>query len=205
MVRHPAALSALLLTSLALTVTLSAQSQRKRAGVDPYTGGDQAQLKPLGYASMGPFELGTGHGTADVEELLGTEPLIWIETAHFRIGCSLSPLALRGPQDWSKDWVKSVRGELGELRPKLPKGRLKKRVKSLDPWLRAHLMAQRLERLYAEVSSVLGRDDAWFVNGSQNANDPETFAGVGPYLGMAEKQVVLLLQKSGGLARYTRQ
>ena len=203
--RSPRSTVSLIAGSLALATALCAQGQRKQAGPDPYTGGDSALLDRLGYVSLGPFELGSGHDTTAVEELLGTEPLAWIETAHFRMGCSLSPLALRGQQDWSKEWIRSVRKELDELRALLPKGRIKKRVKSLDPWLRAHLMARRLEQLYAEVCGLLGRDDAWFAAGHNNPLRPDEFSGVGPYLGMQQKPVVLMLQKRGGLARYTRQ
>jgi len=194
-----------LATGVALVSALPSQSQRKKAGTDPYTGGDAKAIAKLGYESLGPFELGTGHDTKVVENLLGTEPLIWIETAHFRIGCALSPLRLRGQQDWSKAWIKSVKAELDELRPKMPKGKLKKTVKTLDPWLRAHLMAQRLENLYAEVSGVLDRDDAYFKDGDRDPRNAAAFAGEGPYLGMREKFTVLMLQKGGSLARYTRQ
>ena len=206
MVRSSAKLCCVLLAAVVLlSAAASAQTQRKQAATDPYTRGEQAAVAALGYESLGPFELGAGHDTEAVEELLGTEPLIWIETAHFRLGCSLSPLALRGQQDWSKAWIKAVREELDELRPQLPKGRLKKRVKTLDPWLRAHLMARRLERLYAEVCGALGRDDAWFADGSRDANRPDAFVGEGPHLGMRQKQVVLMVQKRGAFARYTRQ
>ena len=194
-----------LATGVALISALPAQGQRQKAGTDPYTGGDADAIARLGYESLGPFELGTGHDTLAVENLLGTEPLVWIETRHFRIGCALSPLRLRGQQDWSKEWIKKVKVELDELREKLPKGKLKKRVKTLDPWLRAHLMAQRLEKLYAEVRDVLDRDDEWFANGERDPRKAEEFAGLGPYLGMKEKYTVLMLQKGGSLARYTRQ
>jgi len=205
MVRPAATSFALACVSASLTPMLAAQDQRQRASADPYTRGEPEVLAKLGYETFGPFELGTGHDTRAVEALLGTEPLVWIETAHFRLGCALSPVALRGQHDWSKEWIRSVRGELDELRELLPKGRLKKRIRSLDPWLRAHLMARRLEQLYAEVCGVLGRDDEWFRDGGRDANRPDEFTGVGPYLGMKQKQVVLLLQKSGGMSRYTRQ
>ncbi len=195
---------ALLLVAL-LAQAVCGQAAKGRAGPDPYTRGEQAAVEALGYVSLGPFSIGTGHDTASVEALLGTEPLVWIETAHFRIGCALSPLRLRGQQEWSKEWIKKVRVELDELREKLPKGRLKKRVKTLDPWLRAHLMAQRLEHLYAEVLQVLGRDDAWFQAAVYDARKADTFTGVGPYLGMREKYAVLMLQKGSSIARYTRQ
>jgi len=202
--KSPTTTSALLLAAT-LAHPAVGQKARSRAGPDPYTRGEQASVEALGYVSLGPFQFGTGHDTASVEELLGTEPLVWIETAHFRIGCALSPLRLRGQQEWSKEWIKKVRDELDELRPKLPKGRLKKRVKELDPWLRAHLMAQRLERLYEEVLEVLGRDDAWFAAANYDASDADAFTGQGPYLGMREKFAVLMLQKGSSIARYTRQ
>lgn len=204
---HPAGrvCALVLATGVALVSALPGQSQRKKAATDPYTGGDAKAMARIGYESFGPFELGTGHDTKAVEELLGTEPIIWIETEHFRIGCALSPLRLRGQQDWSKEWIKKVREELDELRPKMPKGKLKKRVKSLDPWLRAHLMAQRLEKIYDEVSGVLGREDKWFAEGERDPRFAETFVGLGPYFGMKEKYTVLMLQKGGSLARYTRQ
>lgn len=188
-----------------LLAALAGQSQRQKAGKDPYTEGDAEAIAKLGYVSLGPFPFGTGHTSTTIEELLGTEPLIWIETAHFRIGCALSPLKLRGQQDWSKEWIKKVQAELDVLRPKLPKGKLKKRVKMLDPWLRAHLMAQRLEHLYAEVLEVIDRDDTWFAQGPRDPRFPKDFVGLGPFMGMKEKFTVLMLQKGASHARYTRQ
>ena len=135
-------------------------------------------------------------------ELLGTEPLIWIETAHFRLGCAVSPLALKGREDWSRDWIKKTRQELTELSKVLPG--IKPKTKVLDPWLRAHLIARRLELLYAEVLDILGLADDWFPATPGDARDPESFRGLGPYMGMKEKFTVLLLQKGASHARYTR-
>ncbi|HEB52305.1 MAG TPA: hypothetical protein ENI87_03510 [bacterium] len=179
-----------------------AQSVRVQAGPDPYTGGKPEALRKLGYVSLGPFPLGSGYDTRSVERLLGTEPLVWIETAHFRLGAALSAVPLKGRQEWSKEWKALVRAELEELRHKLPN--LKKRVKTLDPWLRAHLFAHRLERLYADVLGNLGCTDESFP---QSADDPasEGFRGLGPYLGMREKFVVLLFDKGSSQARYTKQ
>lgn len=182
-------------------VIAQSETTRQRAGVDPYTNGDEAELKKAGYVSYGPFEFGTNHTTTTIEELLGAEPLIWIETAHFKIGCALPELKLRGAGASGKEWVKRTKAELDELREVMPK--IKKRVKTLDPWLRAHLIALRLEKLYAEVQANLGRDDAWF-EGSHNPSDAETFTGKGPYMGMRGKFTVLLLQKASSHARYTR-
>ena len=192
--------------SLALATALGAQGQRKQAGPDPYTGGDRALLERLGYVSLGPFELGTGHDSTAVEELLGTEPLAWIETAHFRLGCSLSPLLLRGQQDWSKEWIRSVHAELDELRELLPKGRIKKRVKSLDPWLRAHLTAYRMEKLYAETMALFGVTDESFPKDPAKVliGPKDTYMGYGPYLGMRDKFLLLVTEKESTHRQYLK-
>ncbi|HEX5052501.1 MAG TPA: hypothetical protein VFZ65_12060 [Planctomycetota bacterium] len=173
--------------------------QRRYAPPDPYTEGDEAALRKAGYVSLGPFPFGSGHDTTAVENLLGTEPLHWIETAHFRIGCALSPLRLKGGEE---DWVAKTKGELKRLSKRLPK--LKPDTKELDPWLRTHLIAQRLEDLYAEVMELLGVTDASFPEVPDDPASPETFRGLGPYLGMPQKFTVLLLLRNSSHARYTR-
>jgi hypothetical protein len=57
--------------------------------VDPYTLGEAETLARVGHASFGPFLWGDGHSTAQVEQELGGVPLIWVETAHFKLGSSL--------------------------------------------------------------------------------------------------------------------
>ncbi|MCK5943459.1 MAG: hypothetical protein KAI24_15870 [Planctomycetes bacterium] len=189
-----------------LLAALAGQSQRQKAGKDPYTEGDAEAIAKLGYVSLGPFPFGTGHTSTTIEELLGTEPLIWIETAHFRIGCALSPLKLRGQQDWSKEWIKKVQAELDVLRPKLPKGKLKKRVKMLDPWLRAHLTAYRMEKLYAETMELFGvTDESFPQDPSKVVIDPKkTYMGYGPYLGMRNKYLVFVVEKESTYRQYLK-
>ncbi len=178
------------------------QTTRAQVGVDPYTSGKPEALAKAGYVSFGPFPFGEGYTTGSITNLLGTEPLIWIETAHFRLGCALSPVALKGRHDWSREWNKLLKAELKELRKVIPG--IKKKVKVLDPWLRAHLMAWRLEKLYAEVLANLGLRDEWFPKQSSDPQDAEKFRGLGPYFGMKEKFTVLLLQQAASHARYTR-
>ena len=179
------------------------QGVRTLVEPDPYTAGDKAALAAAGYVSLGPFPFGNNHTSAMVGELLGTEPLAWIETAHFRIGCALSPLELKGTEEWSRDWIDATRRELTELKRVLP--HINVRTKVLDGWLRAHLIALRLEHLYAEVLANLGLREEWFPKRpGADARDAESFRGDGPYLGMREKFTVLLLQKAASHARYTR-
>ncbi len=188
--------------SLAALAAPRAQTVRVEAGPDPYTNGEPEALAKAGYVSFGPFPFGTGHTTAQVEELLGTEPLIWIETAHFRIGCALPALELKGREEWSRDWIAKTRDEIAELRKVLPG--IQKKPKVLDPWLRAHLIAWRLEQLYAGVLENLGRTDDWFPRTADDPTAAAAYRGLGPYLGMKEKFAVLLLQQGASHARYTR-
>jgi hypothetical protein len=173
---------------------------RAVSSVDPYTEGDAAAMAKAGYVSFGPFPFAHRHDTRDVMALLGDEPLLWVETAHFRIGCALSPLALRG----DTEWIDSTKGELKRLRTRLPK--VKAEERDLDPWLRTHLVAQRCEELYAEVQANLGvRDDTFpAAPGHDPRGDPQRFFGLGPYLGLPEKFSVLIVQRVSSLARYTR-
>lgn len=189
-----------LLTLLLLAATSGAalgqtpdRSGRAEVPLDPYTKGDTASFARLGYGNVGgPFQFGAAHDSAMVTDLLADEPLCWIETTHFRLGCALSTLRLRG--DLGSDSVDQLRAELKVLATKLPN--LKSDTRELDPWLRAHLTAQRLERLYSEVAANL----------RESERDPTATRladGNGPYLGMRERFTVLLLRKSSNLARYT--
>ncbi len=196
---------AIVVCVLLLLPALAAQQPatvRAHAGPDPYTQGDPAALKKAGYESLGPFPFGTGHDTRAVTDLLGTEPLVWIETAHFRIGCALSRLALRNDEPWREEWNASVRAELKRLATRLP--RVKVDVKELDPWLRAHLIAQRVEDLYAQVLKNFGLKEFHFPVAPDDPAVPESYRGQGRHLGMREKFTVLLLQKASSHGRYTR-
>jgi hypothetical protein len=165
---------------------------------DPYTGGDPELMAAAGYASFGPFAFGYRHSSSDIEALVPDEPLVWIETAHFRIGCALPALRLRG----DREWVDRTKAELKQLKARLP--RVKTNPRELDPWLRAHLIALRCEALYAEIRDGLGATDETFLAPQQHRGDPRTFEGEGPHLGMEHKFSVLVLQRTASLARYTR-
>jgi len=190
------------LTAVLLVESVCAQVLQ-RASLDPYTRGDPTALAKAGYVSLGPFPFGRGHDTQALEALFGDEAMAWIETPHFRLGCSLSAIPVKGTEPWSSDWVDRVRAELKRLQKRLP--RVNVDTKELDPWLRAHLFAQRLEDLYAEMQQILGVSDASFP--AQPGDDPldaAKFRGLGPYLGMPAKFRLLLVRKKSSLARYTR-
>ena len=179
--------------TLCLAAFAPAQGNSLAIGPDPYTAGKQAAVAKAGYVRFGPFQFGGNHTTSEVEALLGSKNIAWIETAHFRLGCSLSPTKTKSRAAWGKQWAASLKREIGHLRKRIP---TIKKPKTLDPWLRAHLFAQRLETLHSEVAAnlKLGRDD----------DEADQQIVVGPYLGMTEKAAVLLLQKRSDHARYTR-
>lgn len=200
LVRTVPVLAAVLATGMAIA---QGPPPRAVAGTDPHTKGEPAAMAKLGYVSFGPFAFGTDHDTNDVEDLLGSEPLAWIETAHFRIGCALSPVELHDESPSGEEWVRGVRSELKRLHRKLPQ--IDAGTRQLDAWLRAHLIAQRLEDLYAEVSGNLGVEDRSFpVVAADDPSDPENYRGSGPFLGMRAKFRVLLLRHESSHARYTR-
>jgi hypothetical protein len=159
--------------------------------VDPYTGGDQELMAKVGIVSFGPFPWAENQTTLTIEELLGGIPILWAETAHFRIGSSLSEYKLGGDRAERK----LLKKELASLRDLLPE--VPKRATTLDPWLRLHLYAQRLERLYADFQEELGLADADFIDNRA--------MGRGPYLGQPEKYTVLLFQRSSSWSRYARE
>src|SRR5262249_32807268 len=67
----------------------------------------------------------------------------------------------------------------------------------LDPWLRLHLLALRLEEQYALFETRFGVDEAQFRPAKApipTAGKPE-YMGEGPYLGMAMKFTVLVTEK----------
>lgn len=187
-----------------LTAVLLAASALSTAQVDPYTKSDPEALRAAGYKSLGPFPFGTNHTSSDIQVLLPNEPLLWIETAHFRIGSALSPRTLPsdGDRNRDKEALASVREELQRLARRLPA--VQPDTMRLDEWLRAHLIAQRVEDVYQEVLGNLRCSDADFPPAP--GDDPKqaaTFRGLGPFLGLPQKYTILLLQKSASLSRYT--
>ncbi len=164
---------------------------------DPYTEEDESLREKLGIVSYGPFAWADSHGTAKIEEVLGDVPIRWMETAHFKIGSALSSYKI--PPTDKKQRTK-IRAELTELKELLPD--VNPKTKVLDPWLRLHLMAFRLEKQYSEISELFGVVDSDFPPGPGKLVQFQ-YRGEGPYLGMPNKFTVLLLEKQSDLGRYT--
>lgn len=146
---------------------------------DPYTDDDPKAMQALGIVAYGPLPWADGKRTTDVEKELGEGRILWLETAHFRIGCNLGSIQM--PQEPKARQL--VNDDLAQLNKAW--GKMPKRASKLDVWLRAHLYAQRAEHLYAEIAGLTGRE-----------------AETDTFLGQKDKFLLLLFQKESDLARY---
>ncbi|MEZ6016428.1 MAG: hypothetical protein R3F49_15020 [Planctomycetota bacterium] len=160
---------------------------------DPYTrGGDPALVAAAGYVNFGqPFEFGAeGWDTTRISKELDA-PIIWLETAHLQLGFQIPGIKV-DPDDRDK-----IRAELERLQLKLPD--VEPKTRFMDPWLRAHLFAQRLEEHYTKFRDFLGFKDEDFPDGTKLWNTQGKYMGQGPYLGEKGKYEVIVLP---GLSQY---
>jgi hypothetical protein len=184
---------------LALSGLAAAQGEIKPfPKVDPYTKDDPTAKEKAGYASFGPFRFGDDHTTSQIETTLGGIPLIWVETEHFKLGSGLPEYTV-GDDAAEKEKLKK---ELERLAKRLPD--VKTKVKKLDPWLRLHLYAQRLEDLYASFLVQFGLKEEDFPTAPPDATKKQVgaYMGEGRYLGMPAKYTVLLFDKKSSVGRY---
>lgn len=166
--------------------------------VDPYTKDAPDAKTKAGYTSFGPFRFGDAGTTAEVEEKLGGIPLIWVETEHFKLGSGLPEYTVPDdPQEKER-----LKAELERLAARLPD--VKTKLKKVDPWLRLHLYAQRLEELYRRFLQEFGLEEGQFPNAPPDPKKRPTgpYMGQGRYLGMSSKYTVLLFDKKSAHARY---
>jgi hypothetical protein len=166
--------------------------------LDPYSRAKPELLEKAGYVSFGPFPIAEGIETKEVEEVLGGLHVLWVETAHFRLG-SLLATYRRGTDDIEE---KKLGDELARLAKLLP--RVRKDVREIDPWLRMHLYALRLEEQYADFESRAGVTDADFTRRASTPEKPAPDMGPGPYLGNEHKFVVLLCEQDSQAQRFAR-
>lgn len=155
---------------------------------DPFTKQDPELMKQAGIVSYGPFPWADFKTNEDIEVVLGKGRFLWMETEHFRIGLNFKTVSWPEGQDKRKH----LKAEIKEIRKRLRK--FPEKPKKLTPWVRLHLYAYRLEKLYDDAQELLGVTDADFGTGQQPPG--------GKYLGMGDKYLVLLFQKKSDLARY---
>ena len=153
--------------------------------VDPYTENDLERMRKLGYQAYRTFPWRDGERTEHVHENVGGMSMLFVETEHFKIGSSLVTYEI--PNDRrERDKIKQ---EIARLKEKL--GKLKHPRNTLDPWLRLHLYAQRMEDTYATFIEDFGIEEGDYVH-------------AGPHLGQPGKFLVLLCERKSELGRYVR-
>lgn len=183
---------------LALNGVLAAQdtSLEEFDEVCPHTKGQAELLAKLGVLKVGETGWAGALKSADVKEALGGCPVLFLETEHFYFASTLESYRL-GEDREDTVWLQAEMAELKKLLPKF-----KPPVK-IDPWLRAHLWARRLEKWYADFVTTFGLTPADFEELERKAKAGESM-GEGPYLGMKGKFVVLLTEKRSNFGRYLR-
>ncbi|MEM8711211.1 MAG: hypothetical protein AAGG01_09675 [Planctomycetota bacterium] len=167
---------------------------------DPYTtGGDPELMAAAGIVSMGGFEFGPAPDTTvETNDQLGFLDIRWIETAHFEIGVALPQVKVTTSE---KD---KVRAELTELR-EIFGDVVDPRARVLDPWIRAHLYARRVEAHYADIQAMLGVTDESFAKNKPQWDMQDKYMGTGPYLGQIGKYEILILPGEGAAKTYLRE
>ena len=151
----------------------------------PYCQGDPELMRPAGLASHGGFEFGTTD-TTGVDRLLGVCDIKWIETEHFELGFALGSHRVR------QEEKKKIRAELTELAEFFPA--IKPKTKILDPWLRTHLYAKRLEKVWDRFLELMQvTEDQFPAEDAPPWNLEGKYMGIGPYAGQDGKFEVLIL------------
>ncbi len=160
---------------------------------DPYTRGQRAGLDAAGYMSLGPFPWCEGFTTDEIAREIAV-PVLWVETEHFRIGSTLQSYKIASDRIEKKRLAE----ELAALERIFPTAKFP--TAKLDPWLRLHLYARRIEKMHTEFSTAFSVSDADFDE--SGANGPPIAPGA--HLGMPLKFTVLLAERRSTLARLVR-
>lgn len=168
-----------------------------RGGDDPpcrWCREEPARLAAFGAVSHGPFPFAKATSDLVAERLSGATPWMFVETAHFRIASNL------GPQKVRREEREELERRLAPLRESIPE--LPRKLTRLDPWLRLHLFAMRVEECYAAFQRILGVTDADFP-AERTAEGP--YMGAGPYLGERDKFELLLHSNRATHRLFTRE
>lgn len=117
-------------------------------------GEDPKLMAAAGIVNHGSFPF-FNTDSEEIQQHLGINTLLWLETTHFRIGSDLKPWKI--PVEEKKEY----RAELERLSEKFPAIDPKK-VATLDRPLRLHMAAERMEKMYADMLELVGFTDEAF-------------------------------------------
>lgn len=184
-----------------LVLALPATSQRKNDPTAcPYCLGDPALMEKVGVVSHGGFEFGASD-TAETDKLLATSDIRWVETPHFEIGFALGPMKVK-----QADKAR-IRAELTRLSEALPDAKINPKSKVIDPWLRAHIYALRVEAIWDRFLELMRVSPEDFPTGSGQfvIGTGAKYMGEGPYLGQPGKFEILILPSQAALTTYLKE
>jgi hypothetical protein len=160
----------------------------------PYCKGDPALMQKASIVSHGGFEFGKEESTAKVDGVLPSVDIRWIESKHFELGVALGPHKVK-PEEKDK-----LRAELTRLQAVLPTVDPKSKV--LDPWLRAHLYAQRAEDTWNRWLEIFQVKESDFPPQGYVWDMHAKYMGIGPYLGQNGKYEILIVPNEAALQQY---
>ncbi|MFT7678944.1 MAG: hypothetical protein ACI8QC_002943 [Planctomycetota bacterium] len=175
MIRRFATLLALCSLVLCLADSASAQSRGKKGDSCPWCKDDPEVLAKMSLVGHGPVKIGRLE-SVDFESKIPASQWVFLETKHMRLASSLPTEKLSAKER------KRLEPDLARLREFFPK--LPKKVKSLDPWLRVHLMALKCEDFYTRFQKLIEVTDEDFPPKRVYF---EKYMGNGSYLGEADK------------------
>ncbi|MHC5062907.1 MAG: hypothetical protein ACYTG5_02900 [Planctomycetota bacterium] len=195
--------SALVLCFLPLP-QLEAQRSAKppKWRIDPITKNDPKAMQKLGYVSYAPIPFGqrgrTPVSSDEIDAHLHYEQILWAETKHFLIGLAVSTYKVSKMAQ-----RRQIRAELTRMQERSGLKRINPKSTRLDPWLRMHLIAQRLEEQYALMADWLGVTDASFPDGPSQRIRGQ-YMGEGLYLGQESKYPVLIFENDSSFDDYLK-
>lgn len=160
----------------------------------PYCKSDPALMEKAGIVSHGGFEFGKEESTEKVDAVLSSADIRWIETKHFELGFALAPHKVK-PEEKDK-----IRAELTRLAAVLPT--VDPKIKVLDPWLRAHLYAQRSEDAWNRWLEIFQVQESDFPPQGYVWDQKAKYMGIGPFLGQNHKYEILILPSEAALQQY---
>jgi hypothetical protein len=204
LLRAVAPIGAALLLAAAPSAQAPKPDKTPKWRIDPYTKNDPQAMAKAGYVGYGPFVFGNVADkivqSSEIDARLEFTKILWVETKHFRIGLNLPEWTV--PMD--PETRGKIRGELEEMAKVLPGVNAKART--LDPWLRLHLTAWRLEKLYADTSALFGvKDEDFPTDPTKVIRQPGArYMGYGPYLGMKDKYLVFVTEKAAPFQEYMK-
>lgn len=215
---HSLAASLLLLAALAAPAAGQSTGKKVPCWV---CGEDPKLMAAAGIVNHGPFPF-FNSDSAEIQQHLGINTILWLETTHFRIACDLKPWKIPVEEK------KAYRAELERLAEKFPAIDAKK-IGTLDRPLRIHLFAERMEKLYADMLELVGFTDEQFqvlpseetfltawkgdwqhdLNEAFNAAAPRpaewpNWVDMGRFFGMPMKFEILMFHYRADMERFKR-